>query len=171
MKAFFKKEWDQYFLTNKWLNFLTKGLTRKSVITARLLFHTLMWTAGYLIAIGITYLYTMYYWEQSIVKQLPLALLGIYLLSLLFINITFLGNTITNSVMGGLGLSGLVLMALVFVKTYSNTNWNPFVLFSGLDERLMNDVSFSYSEPFMMIGGVLVLCVVFSIVHFNRRAI
>lgn len=249
MKSFIKKEWDQYFLTNKWLIFfvifiaigimnpltakitpvlienmmgeefssafggvtavdswlqffknvpqlgligfllmmansmskelqqgtlpifLAKGLKRKSVIIAKLLSHTMMWTIGYLISIGVTYLYTIYYWDQSIVQQLPLALFGIYLFALLFIFITFLGNTITNSTMGGLGLSGVVLIVLIFLNTFFDSKWNPFILFHGLDERLLNNAAFSYSEPFLAIVAMMILCMVFAILHFNKRAI
>lgn len=249
MRAFIKKEWDHYFLTNKWLIFfsifialgilnpltakitpallenmlgneyshafgevtavdswlqffknvpqlgligfllmmansmskelqegtlpifLAKGLKRKSVIIAKLASHTMMWTIGYLIAIGVTYLYTIYYWDQSIVQQLPVALLGIYLFALLFIYLTFLGNTLTNSTMGGLGLSGLVLIVFIFLNTFFDSKWNPFILFQGLDERLLNNVAFSYREPFLVIIGLMILCIVFAIVHFNKRAI
>lgn len=249
MKSFIKKEWDQYFLTNKWLIFfsifialgimnpftakitpvlienmlgdeyhsmfgevtavdswlqffknvpqlgligfllmmansmskelqegtlpifLAKGLKRKSVILAKLFSHTMMWTIGYAISIGVTYLYTIYYWDQSIVQQLPLVLLGIYLFALLFIFITFLGNTITNSTMGGLGLSGVVLIVLIFLNTFFDSKWNPFILFHGLDERLLNNVAFSYSEPFLVIVTAMILCVTIAIMHFNKRAI
>lgn len=249
MKSFFKKEWDQHFLTNKWLIFfiifialgilnpftakitptlienmlgdefsdafgeptaidawlqffdnipqlgliafllmmansmskelqegtlpifLAKGLKRRSVITAKLLFHTLMWTIGYVVSLSLTYLYTMYYWDQSIVQQLPLALLGIYLFALLFIFITFLGNTISNSTMGGLGLSGIVLVILIFWNTFFDSNWNPLVLFSDLEARLTSDISFSYGEPFMLVLIAIVFCALMSILHFNKRAI
>ncbi len=249
MKSFIKKEWDQYFLTNRWLIFfvifialgimnpftakitpvlienmmgdefssafgevtavdswlqffknvpqlgligfllmmansmskelqegtlpifLAKGLKRKSVILAKLLAHTMMWTIGYLISIGVTYLYTIYYWDQSIVQQLPLALFGIYLFALLFIFITFLGNTITNSTMGGLGLSGIVLIVLIFLNTFFDSKWNPFMLFNEINERLLNDIAFSYSEPFLTIIALMILCVTFAILHFNKRAI
>lgn len=249
MKSFIKKEWDQYFLTNKWLIFfsifiaigimnpltakitpvlienmmgdefssmfgevtavdswlqffknvpqlgligfilmmansmskelqdgtlpifLAKGLKRKSVIIAKLCFHTMMWTIGYGISIAVTYVYTIYYWDQSVVQQLPFALLGIYLFALLFIFITFLGNTITNSTMGGLGLSGIVLIAFIFLNTFFDSKWNPFILFNGLDERLLNNLSFSYSEPFTVIIGLMILCIFFSVLHFNKRAV
>lgn len=249
MRSFFKKEWDHYFLTNKWLIFFTlfialgilnpltakitpmlvenmlgsefsnvigeptaidswlqffknvpqlgliafllmmansmskelqdgtlpiflaKGLKRKSVIAAKLLFHTMMWTIGYVTAIGITYVYTIYYWDQSIVEQLPVALLGIYLFSLLFIFITFTGNTIMNSTMGGLGLSGIVLVILIFWNTFFDSTWNPFILFGQLDERLMGNVSFAYVEPFITVMIVMAICVLGSMLHFNKRSL
>src|SRR5699024_11507454 len=62
--------------------FLAKGLRRRDVLMAKWLFHTFMWTIGYIVAIGVTYGYTIYYWDQSIVQQLLLALLCIYVYGL-----------------------------------------------------------------------------------------
>lgn len=249
MMSFFKKEWDHYFLTNKWLIFfivfialgilnpltakitpallenmlgeefanavgeptavdswlqffnnvpqlgliafllmmansmskelqegtlpifLAKGLKRKSVITAKLLFHTIMWTIGYLVSIGITYIYTMYYWDQSIVQQLPLALTGIYVFGLMFIFVTFLGNTLANSTMGGLLLSGMLFIVFVFWNTFSDSTWNPLTLLNQLEERLSTDISFSYGEPLIVAVAIIILCGVGAILHFNKRTL
>lgn len=151
--------------------FLAKGLKRRSVITAKLFFHTMMWTIGYTVAIGVTYLYTIYYWDQSVVQQLPIALFGVYLFALMFIFITFTGNTITNSTMGGLGLSGIIFIGLVCWNTFSDSKWNPLSLFSGLDERLANDSFFSYSQPLIVGIIVIVVCSIAASAHFNRRAL
>ena len=151
--------------------FLAKGLKRKSVIFAKLLFHTVMWTISYVFAIGITYLYTAYYWDQSVVQQLMPALVGIYVFALLFIFVTFCGNTITNSTMGGLLGSGLLFMTLVFWNTFQSTHWNPLALFNQLEERLAQDASFSYGEPIVVAFGIMILSVVGAIAHFKKRAL
>lgn len=249
MSAFFKKEWDQTFLTNKWLIFFTvfialgimnpftakitpmllenlvgdemasligeptavdawlqffknvpqlgliafilmmantmskelqdgtlpiflaKGLKRSEVLLAKWLFHTMMWTVGYVITIGVTYSYTIYYWDQSIVQQLPLALGSVYVFGLMFMSTTLLGNTVTNSTMGGLSLSGIVLIVFVFLNTFFDWQWNPLHLFSGLEQRLAENHAFSYGEPFLFMIGVIGVSVIGSIVHFKRRTL
>ena len=153
------------------LIFLSKGLKRKSVIIAKLLFHTLMWTLGYIVSIGITYVYTIYYWDQSVVQQLLPALTGIYVFALMLIFVTFFGNTITNSTMGGLLLSGLLFMSLVFWNTFYATTWNPLTLFDQIKERLTHDVSFSYGNPIISAVAIMILCVGGGILHFNKRTL
>ncbi len=151
--------------------FLAKGLKRKSVISAKLLFHTVMWTLCYLIASGVTYLYTIYYWDQSVVQQLVPALVGIYGFALMFIIVTFCGNTITNSTMGGLLISGILFMILVFWNTFQSSKWNPLGLFNQIEERLAQDVLFSYGEPIVMAIAVMIVSVIGAIQHFNKRAL
>ena len=153
------------------LIFLSKGLKRKSVIIAKLLFHTLMWTLGYIVSIGITYVYTIYYWDQSVVQQLLPALTGIYVFALMLIFVAFLGNTLTNSTMGGLLLTGLLFMSLVFWNTFHKTTWNPLTLFDQIEERLSQDVSFSYGDPIIVAVTIMILCVGGGILHFNKRTL
>lgn len=151
--------------------FLAKGLRRRDVIMAKWLFHTFMWTIGYIVAIGVTYGYTIYYWDQSIVQQLPLALLGIYVFGLMFISTTLFGNTVTNSTMGGLAVSGILLAIIVFVHTFFDWKWNPLQLFSMLEERLTENASFSYMEPLLFMGIMIIITIIGSILHFNRRTL
>lgn len=249
MTAFFKKEWDQFFLTNKWLMFfivfialgimnpftakitpmlienlvgeemasligeptavdswlqffknipqmgltvfvlmmantmskelregtlpifLVKGLKRREVVIAKWLFHAMTWTIGYSIAILVTYGYTMYYWDQSIVQHLPMALFSVYVFGLLFLSTTLFGNTVTNSTVGGLSFSGILLIIALFLNTFFDYKWNPLQLFGGLEERLRDGSAFSYAEPLLLTGLLIVASVVGTIMHFNRRTL
>lgn len=151
--------------------FLAKGLKRREVILAKWLFHSMMWTLGYVIAIGVTYVYTIYYWDQSIVQDLPMSLASIYLFGLMFISITLFGNTVTNSTMGGLSLSGMLVIVLVFLNTFFDWQWNPLQVFSELEQRLSTGSPFSFGEPVAAMVFMIIISLVASMVHFNRRTL
>lgn len=249
MSAFFKKEWDHYFLTNKWVLFfvvfialgimnpftakitpalienlmgeefqeligeptaidswlqffknvpqlgliafilmmantmskelqdgtlpifLAKGLKRKSVILSKALFHSLMWTIGYSLTVAVTYVYTIYYWDQSIVQQLWPTLFGVYLFSLFMIVLTLVGNTMTNSTMGGLAISGGSFAVLIFINSFFDAPWNPLTLLNAVDSRLTSNEAFSYLLPVASTVLLIIVSIIIAIMHFNRRTL
>ncbi len=67
---------------------LTKGLSRWKVFAAKAGFLTLAWSACFWLCYGITYVYTDFYWDNSIASDLPLSaallwLFGIWIIALL----------------------------------------------------------------------------------------
>ena len=60
---------------------LTKGLKRSHVVLAKTVTLILLWTASYWLCYGITYAYTVYYWDNSIVSSLmPSVVLSIFVI-------------------------------------------------------------------------------------------
>ncbi len=97
---------------------LTKGLSRRKVMLAKTAVLFLLWTALYFICFGITYMYSAYFWDNSIVGSLGFSVFGWWLLGLFavllipFFSAFFNANTGVAAgagvVFGGAYLAGLI---------------------------------------------------------------
>lgn len=79
------------------INVITKGMKRWKILLSKLLIVSVFWTVGYLITFGITYGYNEYFWDNSIVQNLPAAVLGYYLVGLWLISIMLLASAALKS--------------------------------------------------------------------------
>ena len=76
---------------------LTKGLSRSTVVLSKFASMVLTWTSGLFICFGVTYGYSAYFWDNSVVKQLFFAafcwwLFGIFLISCIVFFSSFSGS-------------------------------------------------------------------------------
>ena len=55
---------------------LTKGLKRRTVVLAKMIVLNVLWSLCYWLSFGITYIYTAYFWDNSIAKNLGFSLLS-----------------------------------------------------------------------------------------------
>lgn len=67
---------------------VTKGLSRNSVVISKTVVMFIVWSMGFWVSFGITYFYTAFYWDISIVKNLSFMalcwwLMGIFLICVL----------------------------------------------------------------------------------------
>ena len=58
---------------------LARGLSKNTVAAAKTLTMLLVWSGGYWMSYGITYAYSEYYWDNSVVKNYPFAAFGLWL--------------------------------------------------------------------------------------------
>ena len=87
---------------------ITKGLPKSCVTGAKLLITELIWTCGYWLCFGVTYLYADIYWDNSIMEHLGFAVLlsyifGIFLIAAMIFFGSFSGSMI--SVLLGTGVT------------------------------------------------------------------
>lgn len=73
---------------------LTKGLKRRSVIIAKWAWLAVSFTFYYLLAIGVTYLYTWFYFDQVVYGSLGFALFSLWLFGLLICSLIIFGSVI-----------------------------------------------------------------------------
>ena len=64
---------------------LARGLSKNTVAAAKTLTMLLVWSGGYWMSYGITYAYSEYYWDNSVVKNYAFAALGLWLLGTLLL--------------------------------------------------------------------------------------
>jgi ABC-2 type transport system permease protein len=76
--------------------FLTKGLERYKVVVAKSIVLTVLWTFGYWICFGITYVYNAYFWDNSVSHSLPFSVVSWWLFGLWVIALLILFSTIFN---------------------------------------------------------------------------
>ncbi len=65
---------------------LTKGLSRSSVVMSKLLVMLASWSAGMWLAFGVTYFYSEYYWDNSVVEELAFSGFCLWLFGVLMIS-------------------------------------------------------------------------------------
>ncbi len=152
---------------------LTRGLSRKAVMTAKLIMSILLWTAGYLIAGATTYIYTAYLFEDALISNLFLALLGLWLFGVLLIAILTFGGMLTGNTAGCLLVTGLIIGFLFLFNLFPPLQeYNPLQLASGN----MNLIR-GYNRPADFIkagitaGAAIVVFVSASYAVFQKRKI
>ena len=99
---------------------VTKGLTRTGVVLSKLLMQLLTWTVYFGVTIGITWGYTAYFWDTSVVKNtlwmaLFFWLMGVFLLAALAFFSSFLNSAI--QVLLGVGGVYVLLTMLGMIKS------------------------------------------------------
>lgn len=105
------------FSRNTLVNLVTKGLKRHNIIIVKSIFSILVWTVAFFLAALITYLYTIYYWDETI-NHLLLSygmtwLFGVFLISL----IMFASSIFRSSFLGVLisVLAVVIIMMIVSI--------------------------------------------------------
>ena len=85
---------------------LTKGLARWKVVAAKTALSAMLWSACYWLCFGITYGYTAYYWDQSVVLHLVPAAVLWWVFGLFAVALTVLFSTLFRSEVATLGATG-----------------------------------------------------------------
>ncbi|REB08514.1 ABC transporter permease [Sporosarcina sp. BI001-red] len=150
---------------------LTKGLRRSTVITAKFAMGFTYWTLAFLLTFIITYSYTAFYWDQSIVQHVFLAAGCVYVFGLLLFTITLWGNTYFASAYGGLLVTVVAVIALFIVAIFpESASWNPLQLLTAPPHMLTGEVALvEMRTPFIIAIGTLFIFLLGTIFHFNKK--
>ncbi|MBE6592927.1 MAG: ABC transporter permease [Ruminococcaceae bacterium] len=89
----FTKEYDSGTL----VLILTKGLARYKVVLAKYVVMLLVWSAGYWLCFGITYLYNDFYWDNSIATGLMPAVLNWWLFGVFVVSLVVLFSVLMST--------------------------------------------------------------------------
>jgi ABC-2 type transport system permease protein len=90
---------------------LTKGLHRDQVIIAKSIMLVVLWTVYYWVCFIITYGYNMYFWDNSVAKNLLFSVICWWLFGLLVVALIVLFSTMAQSNTGVLGGTGSIVVA------------------------------------------------------------
>lgn len=129
------------------INILTKGLSRYKVVLAKSILLYTLWTVGYWMFYGISYIYTDYYWNNSIAKNLGFSAFCLYILGIFLVSVLIMASTIFSTstavifITGGITLLSYVLSFFEDLKFYLPTtlmDMNPLILNqSSLDDYVI----------------------------------
>lgn len=101
---------------------LAKGLRRNAVSAAKTSIMLLVWSIGYFLSYGITFVYSDYYWDNSAVKNYAFAAFGLWLFGVLLLCCVTFFSSFANSaaqVLLGVGAVYIALHLLGMVGTVS----------------------------------------------------
>lgn len=108
---------------------LTKGLRRRTVYLAKLLFAIIIWTICYWLSFFVTYFYTWYYWQDETVEHLFIAIIHLWLFGIFLLSVIFLGNVLFNSIFGNLLFVGTMIVGLFILSIFPKADpYNVLIL-------------------------------------------
>ena len=151
---------------------LTKGLDRWKVVLAKAAVMLLLWTAGYWMMFGITFGYTVYFWDNSVVSHSIFAGFCVYLTGIWLISLMMLFGTCLKSAMASLGgAGGVYLVSYVLGIFPAVQKYLPTSLFD------MHSLLSVAKNPADFLPAIFV-AIVFSVCHilgaiwiFDRKAL
>lgn len=151
---------------------LTKGLDRFKVVLAKCGVVTLLWTVGYWLCFGITWFYTGYYWDNSIVRNLGAAVLNWWLFGLWVVEAMVLFSTICRNNTGVLmGAGGVVVVSYMLSMVAKVAPYLPTKLMDGNSLMTGAATPADYREAVVIVAVMTVAFVVASIPVMNKRRI
>lgn len=154
------------------VNMVTKGLSRWKIVLSKTAILIFSWTLAYWCSFGITYGYTVYYWDNSIVSHIGFSAGCIYILGIWFISLIVLMSVLTTS-----GAGVLMGTAAVFGVCYCGSmlvKWDEFLpthlmgageLLSGLGK------TGDYYGALAVCGVWALVNFVGSVIVFNRKSL
>lgn len=152
------------------INMLTKGLSRTTVLAAKGVTLLLEWSVAYWMLYGVTYIYTVFFWDNSIVKQNGAGALLLYLAGILLIALILLFSTIFTTgtaVIGAVG--GCVILSYLLGMIPTLTKYLPTYLLSA-GNLLTDAVKVSEFVPALLISAGIVIGAGFvGTIVFNKK--
>ena len=150
----------------------TKGLARYKVLLAKALLLLSLWSLGYFLCFGVTYVYNGYFWDNSIAKNLTPAVLSYWLFGVWVICLAVLFSTLAKSsaavLLGtGAGAAGAYILTLFpKAKPYS-----PAVLMDGMSLLTGAQSAEDYAKAIAVCAVTCALLIALSIPVFNKKEI
>lgn len=149
---------------------LTKGLERFKVVIAKFGVLSLIWSAGYWICFGITYLYNSYFWDNSVANNLLLSVVCWWLFGIFVISLMVLFSTISISNTGVLlGSTGTVFVSYMVGLLPKVNKYLPTLLTDGNSLIYGVAEAKAYTAAIVVTAFASVACFAVSILIFNKK--
>lgn len=150
---------------------LTKGLSRWKVLLTKGINLILIWTGGYWLCYGITYFYSDYYWDNSIMSNLFFTAFCYWLFGMMIMALMTLFSAMTTS-FGGVVLGvGVIYFAMTLLGMIPKISSYLPIYLTSTSELLAGGNTGDYVTAIIItfvitIGAVIAGCMVF-----NKREI
>ena len=149
---------------------LTKGLSRCKVALAKILTLSVLWSAAYWLYYGVTYAYTVYYWDNSVAQDLTLSVVLWWVFGLWVVALMTLFSTLTSTNTGVLvGTGGVAFGAYLVSMIPTVAKYLPTMLADG------NSLIYGVKAPEDYVAALIVTlatglaCFVLSLIIFNKK--
>lgn len=146
----------------------TKGLARWKVVIGKACSMIMLWTIGFFTEFGLTYYYSDYYWDNSVMTNLGFAAFCYWLYSVLVIALLVFFSCISNNTGGVILGVGAVYFAIMLASMFGKIEqYLPNYLCSA---TLTNGGEISDMTKSIAVAGVLIAgCIVGGIMAFNKK--
>ncbi|WP_368487967.1 ABC transporter permease [Clostridium sp. BJN0013] len=153
------------------VNLITKGLPRKTIVTAKYTVAILIWTISYWICFSITLIYTKYYFPEGKTTGLFLAVFSFYFFGIMLLSIVMLGSISFKNTYGSLLFTAGFTVILFIINMFPKAiKWNPLQLANSNMKILQGMLTFHDIKYSFVIMVFIVLCALgLSIRIFNKK--
>lgn len=160
------KEYQQGTLTLV----LTKGFERYKVVLSKLIIMISLWTFGYFIYFITTYVYTIYFWDNSIVSNLLFSVVIWWVLGIFIISLFTLLSCIFSNSGSSLAVTGGTVFGMYLVSLLPKINkYLPITLSDG-NSLVYGQKEVSFYIPSLIIASCLIIVfIIGSILVFNKK--
>lgn len=146
------------FTSGTLINLLTKGLSRATVILAKLTTAIAVWTLAYVVCFGVTWVYTLYFWRDSASLDLFLPVFGLWLFGVLLLVLLVLGGILFKSTIGSLLLTGGVALILSLLNIAPKLQkYNPVTLSASNVELITGKLQVGDFMPAIIICAIAIV--------------
>ena len=160
------------FETGTLLLSLTKGLDRYKVVVAKTVVLLTLWTVGYWLCFGITYAYSVYFWDNSIVQHLWLGAVYLWVFGVLIVGLMMLFSTLSGSNTGVLvGTGGVVLVSYLLSMVPKISKYLPTQLMDGTSLIYGKLTPEDYTAALIITAALSAACFIISIPVFNKKSV
>lgn len=149
---------------------LTKGLKRSKVVISKSVVLAVIWTLGYALCFGITYVYNAYFWDNSIAHNLIFSVVCWWVFGMWVIGLVILFSTLSSSSTGVLcGTGGFVLLSYIIELIPKLSKYMPTFLTDG------NSLTYGLAESGAYVPSLIITAFsaaaffVISIPLFNKK--
>ena len=162
----FTKEYEH----NTLIPILTKGLPRRQVVLAKSLTLLLVWSLGYWLCFGVTYGYTAYFWDQTIVENLFFSALSWWAFGVWTVGLIVLFSTLAASSGNVLLGTGSVALASYLIGLIAKVKkFVPTKLMDGNSLTYGMEAAEDYLPALIIALTMAVICIGISIPIFNKK--
>lgn len=161
------------FNRGTFINILTKGLPRSTVILSKFTVASMIWTVSYFICFILSYIYTEYFWDSGGISNLPYSIFYLWLFGIMFLAVILLGGVIFRSSYACLMFTGGFIVTLFLLNIVPKfQKYNPIGLASKNMSLLTGDIVPKDLMTSVIISiGIIIASIVGAIGIFNKKAI
>lgn len=149
---------------------VTKGLSRRKIVIAKSLMIFAAWTVLYWLCFGITYGYNEHFWDNGIANHLFFAasltwLFGAWVIAIL----VFFSAVAQSGTQVLFGVGGVAMMVYLLSMFPKLSTFLPVKLMNGMPLLQGINNQGNYYVSIAAVGLMIFLCMVLSVVFFDRK--
>ena len=149
---------------------LTKGLERYKVVIAKTAVLTALWTIGYWLCFGVTYMYNAYFWDNAIAKNLAFSVVCWWIFGVWVIALVIFFSTVASANTGVLVATGCVAFGSSMIGLIPKiAKYLPTMLTDGNSLIYGTAKAEDYFAALTVCAVTTVICLIASIPIFNKK--
>lgn len=152
---------------------LAKGMPRNSVLAAKFISISCLWTLSLGCSFLITFLYNFVFWESSLVPHLFPLVTGVWLFGLMMTASMILGGVYKGTVSGSLLCAGCLFLLCVLITMFAAVaDYSPFVFLSQYQSYLTDGITMQeFLKPAVCAVTATLLQLAAAVIIFRRKSL